>query len=343
MITFNVLFMPGSVGRLLPFTLSLLQSPAARIRLVANGCQAEEIDLLQAGASVDERISCYVLPQPDPIEHGRALNHLFEHFDEPYFAMADSDVIAGGDFMAGLLPIPPATSCFSASPVWLRDEESVVPPESVYIGGHRQILPDGTPIGTTFLAVYERAAVEAAWREAPRGFAIHYRYLLPRRIRRAFAERGWRYQMFDSCRVVNLLLLLDGHRLENRAIPELHHFGSYTIRRYVGTASAARELIGLLRLRPARSFRAIVGTAVFRIQGRWWRRREADRVQIVERRAIVQTYVDRVLDAIVADRDIPPAPRTDSAEVDRNIAAFVATLQEEYRPNLAALSRARTG
>jgi hypothetical protein len=340
-ITFNVLFMPGAVARLLPFTLSLLQAPQARIRVVANGCTPDEVDLLRAASRVDERISSYALPQPDPIEHGRALNHLFERFDEPYFAFADSDVIAGGNFMTGLLPIASGTSVFSAPPVWLAEEEAVLPTEARHMGGHRRFLSDGTVVGNTFLAIYERAALEPVWRRAPRGFAIHYRYLLPRPIRTAFSKRGWRFQVFDSCRVVNLMLLLDGHRLENRAIPELHHIGSFNVREYVGRTAAWRDLTRLLSSKPGRSFRATVGTAAYILQGRWWRRREADRVRIRTRRETVVTYIDRVLDAILADRPVPAAPRTDSAEVDRKVAALVSTLEAHYRPNLTALESAQ--
>src|SRR5437764_3121301 len=99
--------MPGSVSRLLPLALSLLQAPEVRIRLVANGCHADEVEFLRAATEIDERLSLYVLPQQNPVEHGRALNHLFQRFDEPRFAFIDSDVVASGDFMAGLLPIPP--------------------------------------------------------------------------------------------------------------------------------------------------------------------------------------------------------------------------------------------
>ena len=71
MITFNVLFTPGSVGRLLPFALSLLKGSGVRIRVVANGCGSDEVDLMRAATRVDERISHYVLPNRNPIEQDK--------------------------------------------------------------------------------------------------------------------------------------------------------------------------------------------------------------------------------------------------------------------------------
>jgi hypothetical protein len=260
-ITFNVLFTPGSVGRLLPFALSLLQGSGVRVRMVANGCRADEVDLMRAASRVDERISHHVLPQRNPIEHGQALNHLFELFDEPYFAIADSDVIAAGDFMDGLQPISPPAAVFSAPPIWAPDDEAVAPAGIRVLSGRYRVLNDGTPIGSTYLAIYERAAIEPLWRQAPRGFGVHFRYQLPRWMRTSFSERGWRFRMFDSCRLVNLLLLVNGYRLENRTAPELFHLGGYSLREIQGSGAGLRIVISLLRSRDDRWLQRIVDGA----------------------------------------------------------------------------------
>ena len=130
-ITFNVVFTPGTVRRLLPFTLSLLQGTGVHLRLVANACGSGEVDLLRDAASADERISHFSLPARDPVAHGAALNHLFEAFpDEPHFAFADSDVIANGDFMPALWPLDrrPAGRVRGHSGVGDRGPTSWCPP-----------------------------------------------------------------------------------------------------------------------------------------------------------------------------------------------------------------------
>ena len=109
---------------LLPFALSLLQSPDVRVRLVGNGCTDDEMDLIRALAAGDERLDHHTLPYPRPVEHGVALNDLFQAFPEPHFAFMDSDIIATGDFMQSLGPLSEGQAAAStALPVWLSPEE----------------------------------------------------------------------------------------------------------------------------------------------------------------------------------------------------------------------------
>ena len=51
-----------------------------------------------------------------------------------------------------------------------------------------------------------------------------------------------------------------------------------------------------------------------------------------ERRRIVGAYVRDALDALDAGEPIPPAPATDSADVDGRLAALVTAIEEQYRP-----------
>ncbi len=338
-ITFNVVFTPGLVGRLLPFALSLLQGSGVRVRVVANGCGSDEIDLMRAATRVDERISQFVLPNRNPIEHGQALNRLFEAFDEPHFAIADSDLIADGDFMDTLQPIPPGTAMFSGTPVWVADDDAGLLAGATVLSGRHRALADGTPIGCTYLAVYERATIEPLWRRAPRGFGVHFRHMLPREMKTAFSERGWRFRLFDSCRVVNLLLLVDGHRLQYRAIPEVHHVGGYSAREFESRGAGLRNLIRLLRWSEERSLQRIVDGLSIRLCNQW--QRDPRRARMNRTRRVVLAYVDVALDAILAGRPTPPAPFTGSVDVDRRVAALVSALEARYPSALSALIKAR--
>ena len=332
-ITFNVVFTPGTPARLLPFALSLLQGKGVRIRLVANGCGPDEIDLLRAAAQAHERISPHVLPSSHPVEHGLALNRLFEAFpSEPYFAFADSDVIASGDFMGGLWPMAPGQAAVSAAaPVWATDADAVVPPRWPVLSGRLRVLPDGTPAGTTYLAIYERAATEPLWRRAPKGFGVHHRHRIPRGLREQLAARGWNYRILDTCRLVNLQLLLAGFTLEDREIPELHHVGGFSGADFMGLRALLRSLPWALRSKDDRRLGRIVDYVGFRL---YLHRRQRDPRfrRMNERRSAVGAHVLSVLDAILAGKPPPPTPRTDSAEVDRRLAALIAALETHYRP-----------
>jgi hypothetical protein len=340
-ITFNVIFTPGTPARLLPFALSLLQGASVRVRVVANGCDSREVGLINAAAQLDDRISCHVLPDSGPVEHGLALNQLFEQFPEAYFAIADPDLIASGDFMPGLWPLAPdQAAVFSAPPVWATDEDVVVPRDCTYLGGRHRVLPDGTPVGHTYLAIYERAVLEPLWRAALRGFAVHERYMLPRSLQTALAARGWSYRWFDTCRLVNLHLALAGFTLVNRVVPELHHVGwlggAHETTREKHRADTLRALLQILRSNRGRRVQRIVDGAV---HARYLRRRSSDprERRIHAHRSIVLSHVRAVLDAILADRPVPEAPLTGWGEVDRRLAELVSALETHYRAGVDAL------
>jgi len=326
-ITFNVVFTPGTPARLLPFAISLLQGSGVRIRLVANGCGDEDVAVLSRAARGDERISHHVLPHSHTVEHGLALNHLFAAFpDEPEFAFADSDVIASGDFMDALSPAPGAAAVFSASPVWATDDDVVVPPRWPLLSGRLNVLQDGTAVGGTYLAIYDRAVTEPLWRLAPRGFAVHHWRSVPRDLARSLGARGWRFRYLDTCRLVNLQLLLAGHELVNRSSAQLHHVGGFSGQSFWSARSLAKSVRGSGRATGERRFGRITDHVAFRVYLAG-RQRHPRFARLNERRSSVRAYAPRMLDAVLAGEDPPPAPRTDSSEVDRRVAALVATVQ----------------
>jgi hypothetical protein len=335
MLTLNVLFTECSVRRLLPLSLSLLQGSGVRLRLVANACAPNEVELLRAVAGGDERIAFHALPVRTPIPHGTALDRLFEAFPEPRFAFADSDVFASGDFTASLELDERAdvAAVFAAPPVWLSDEEATAARDAPFLSGRYRTLADGTPIGGTHFAVYERAALEPRWREA-RGFSRRPRLALPRYVRASLAERGWDFSLFDTGRVVNLLLLRDGFALRNRDVPDLHHVGGFTSSTFAGAGAGVRNLVRLLRLGDEGRLRRAVDAAAVRAHAAVHRRQRPRAVN--ERRRIVLAHVDAILGAISAG-ETPSRPATGSDEVDSRVAALVEALQEQYPRWAAAL------
>ena len=340
-ITFNVIFTRGSPERLLPFAWSLLRGSGVHVRLVANGCDTSDVDVLRRAADRDDRLAVYVLPRRGVIEHGLALNHLFDaHPDEPLFAFADSDVLATGDFVPRLLPLGDGQAgAFSAPPVWaIGAEDAVAPSGGPFLAGRMRELPDGTPVGGTYFAIYDRAMVEPAVRAAPRGFAIHHRQMLAPPVRGALAERGWDYPMLDTGRVVNLLLLLDGRRLENHDVPELHHVGGFSNADFGGASATLRRLAQMLVSKEARSL-GIRDRARLRSAGRTVREQPYFE-RITARRTAVPPYARAVLDALIAGAPLPPPLRTGTDEVDRQVEALVEALAVHYPEGRARLGLA---
>ena len=187
--------------------------------------------MLRALADSDERLSHDDLGHARPVQHGIALNHVFEAYSEPRFAFVDSDVFASGDFLEALAHrVPGQAAAFSADHVWRRDGGSVAGSRRFVLPGSKHRLSDGTYLGNSYCAIYERDAIEPLWRAAPNGFANTYGYELSRSARAALASRGWRWRLYDTARVINLQLLMAGFTLEERAVSELHHLGGFSVK-----------------------------------------------------------------------------------------------------------------
>jgi hypothetical protein len=340
LITFNVIFTPDSVARLLPFGLSLLQGESVRVRLVSNGCGAGEAEALTRAAEGDERLSSHRLASGFPVEHGVALNSLFEEFPEGSFAFADSDVLASGDFMEELWPLGEGEAAvFAASPSWLAPGEEIATADARLLSGRRRALADGTPVGGTYCAIYDRSAAEEAWSAAPRGFAVHHWHQLPRQLKSRLSERGWRFRTYDTGRLVNLELLLAGRRLSNRDVAALHHVGGFSARTFEGPGGMARTAAAMLRSRSGMLSRLWRG-AVSRLISATDRNRSGG--GRARRRLLVLDYLDAVVDAVIAGRRPPPAPATGSPEVDRKVAALTDAIERVY-PRYVQAPRERTG
>ncbi len=346
MITLNVIFTPRTPARLIPFATSLLQGSGIAVRMVDNGCRAEESELLREAAGRGDRVSYYSLAAESPVEHGLALNHLFERFPEEYFGMVDSDVIASGDFMKDVHPaLRAGTTVFSGSPVWATDRDTVIARANTWIGARHRQFEDGTSAGNSYFAIYPRAALESVWNDAPRGFGVVDSYELSRERRAAFAARGWRFVLFDTTRVLNLLLLEAGHDLTHRILPDLHHVGGFSAQHFARRRTRLAALTGgalaILRSNEGSRLQRLIDASRHHLFIARSRRAPEHRAMNV-RRAQVIAHVRESVDAIRDGRDVPPAPDFGSGAVGRQVAALTAALAVQCGPDRAAL-RASAG
>ena len=344
MITLNVIFTPHTPARLIPFATSLLQGSGVAVRVVDNGCGPEDSRLLRGAADTSDRISYYSLGADAPIEHGLALNHLFTEFREEYFGMVDSDVIADGDFMTALHPtLRAGTAVFSGSPVWATSHDMIVSKESTWIGARHRQFEDGTSAGNSYFAIYPRADLESVWDAAPRGFGVVDSYELARSKRSEFAARGWRYVLYDTTRVLNLQLLLEGHELAHHLLPNLHHVGGFSASHFAPSRRSLAAIAGsaLHIMRPnegSRIRRLLDGSRHHLFIAR--SRRDPRHIQMNVRRREVIAHVRDAADAIRHGRQLPAAPDFGSQTVRGQVAGLVAALTQQCQPEQSEPARA---
>lgn len=222
-LTFNVVFTPGTVRYLAPAVYTLLDWGQCRFRLVGNALGPTEARELYALAESNSRLSAVLLPARQMLPHGLVLSLLYRQYDDgPFFAFCDPDVFAVGPFddllRSHLETCDVFSSCYHVS---LKGR--------VYGGdfvGRSLYGPGGIPLATTFFAVYRRAGVDEVWQRWGVGFE---RYLfpehIPERVRRVLESRGLFLPPYDTAKLLNALQHVHGLRIRYADIPVLHHVG----------------------------------------------------------------------------------------------------------------------
>ncbi len=222
-ITFNIVYTPGTVRYLKVALYSLMDQSRFRFRLVGNAVQPAEATELRALAGRTDRLEVTFFSAPRMLPHGLVLSLLFDRFhDGEYFAFCDPDIFAVGPFERPVLERLTRYDVFSSCyHVGLRGE-------IVEGGFHGRCLfgPGHMPLATTFFAIYRRAAVERIRRKWG---ILFERYLFPDYIPGPVAELLRRHGIlrppFDTAKLLNALMNLEGMAICYEDLPELCHIG----------------------------------------------------------------------------------------------------------------------
>lgn len=239
-LVWNVIFTPGTFRYLRRLPASLAEHTTARFRFVANGCTAEEQRSLAAAATA--QIDVTVLPGTGVRTHGEALTSLFDHFDDGgYFCFVDSDVLARGPWVPFLLAaLGDRVAVTSGDVAWTDD--TVLPPGAEDLPGRHAIGADGFVYGSSFLALYRRGAVTHARERYGVTFEPYAHDRLDPRARGAIESLGRAFRLYDTAKVLNLLLRADGGEMTHVAHPALRHLGG--ISQYLSRAQSGLVVAG---------------------------------------------------------------------------------------------------
>ena len=227
-VVFNVVWAGEVYPYLRTFVASLLDRTEARFRFVVNGCPAEHLPMMAAFAErhPDRVIDLIDLDPPHrPYTHGEALDRVRAQRDDgPLFATIDSDILARGPFLADLLGelVDDVVAVTSGRGVWA--DTDVVPEGHPGVNGEYFFDRSGFTFGSPHLAVYRREPLEATCERWGVGFGAGGPEL-DDRVRARLAEAGHDYWVYDTAKVVNVLLQLDGGTLRHREHPGILHIG----------------------------------------------------------------------------------------------------------------------
>ncbi len=222
----NIIFVRGTVQTCLPFLRSLIDVTSLPLRLVANGCEPYEEQLLARACEESDRLEFHSLNSVKTIEHGLALDHLLKLEKSELFSFMDSDVFATGPVsMSDIEPLPGEVACTGCLPVW-HSEDDVRMPESFQVMGGRYISTvSGHFLGCTYLASYRTRPLRELTESMGPSFRRYKRQDLSPDILVKLADLGLTKQVYDTAKVINLMLQHQGHKMSFRNVEGLVHVG----------------------------------------------------------------------------------------------------------------------
>ena len=343
---FNIIYTPGTVKYLSFFVWSLLKWSDCCFRLVSNGCFPAERRYLQALCRQDERLECWTMPTKSSLPHGQVLNYLQAMSRADYFCFMDSDIFATGDFLADITAhLASHTGVFSGMPIWVKEEEEVMPHAFRQMVGTFNRTDRGVCLGSTYVALYDNHALTDVMQSTGIGFEEYHWHEIPEAIQEALMSLGLHKDSYDTGKVLNLLLLSEGAELLNLDSPALCHIGgtSFQVRYDNQRQSIKGRLLNRLMnsklgspLKALRERRTLAS-----YQKRYQDAPEAEFNLNVRQRSQhrnpVRQYLLRLLNALFQDAPAPPPPVTGDEEIDGKLLEAkkqLLLLFEEYRDRL---------
>jgi hypothetical protein len=223
---FNIVW-TGSVFPYLRYLVaSQMRHSGARFRFVANGCPDGQVELMRefASAHADRVVEVFV-SSTSMARHGAALDTVLAARDdgEP-FCFLDPDIVAEGPFVREFADALDGrcTGVTSGKGVW--NDDVTVPAGHPGVPGECFYSQDGYLFGSPHFAMYRRAALEETMSRWGVGFGSAANDI-PGPARKALVAAGHEYRIYDTGKVVNILLQEDGHRLCHFEHPALLHIG----------------------------------------------------------------------------------------------------------------------
>jgi hypothetical protein len=232
----NVIFTPGTFRYLVYFTRSLLAMADARVRVVANGCSHDEVQLMRAFTALHgERAEVVEIPGATLVAHGVALNSLYDSYDDgEYFCFIDTDVKATDRFMPMLQDaLDDCAIVTSGKPAWTDD--TTLPPGARDLAGRHFVDADGFVYGSSYTALYRRSAVDALRARWPVTFEAYAHGRLPQAVQDRLAAMGRQFDLYDTAKVCNILMQGEGQHVSYVDHRALFHIGG--ISQYVSRAA----------------------------------------------------------------------------------------------------------
>lgn len=226
-LVFNIVWTGDTFTHLQVFTASVLTHCSARVRFVGNQCPPAQLDAMERFAELHPGrvVEVFDLGTKRMVRHGDALDRvLAERDDGEFFCLLDPDILARGPFLDRFVALAADHDVVTAGrEVW--SESNVRPEGHIGVNGEIYFDRDGYVFGSPHFAVYRRAALDEVTGRWGIGFNASGDDDIEPVVRRRLEELGRSYWIYDTGKIVNILLQGDGHSLVHEESPALVHVG----------------------------------------------------------------------------------------------------------------------
>lgn len=243
-LVWNLVWTGGVFDHLRYFAASQIAQTRGRFRFVANGCAPGQIEEMEAFRAQHPRVIEVFHAFDDMLAHGQALDEVRAVRDDgPCFAFIDPDIEAKGPFAAELLDLLPGHGAVtSGKEIWSRD--SILPAKHPGVAGEFFFSEDGFVYGSPHLAIYDRRALDATCERWGVGLGSAGPDM-PDHTKAQMDALGQQFLVYDTAKIVNILLTGDAHPIVHRDLPQLLHIGGLSHylapSGYITTADGTQE------------------------------------------------------------------------------------------------------
>ncbi len=302
-LTFHIIYVPGTVRHLRLFLLSLVEhSVSCRFRLVSNGCSPTEVQMLQRLCRQDDRLELIEVARDRPLPHGRVLTLLQQGESSGTFAFMDSDIFATSEFLSPFLErADDLDAVFSCPPIWSTPEYEVMRPEFGCLAGAYQHLDDGTCVGSSYFAIYDSERLQHCIDETGVTFDLYPWSQIPAVVQRELVDQGRQKALYDTGKLLNILLESRGCGVAHLSLPNLVHVGGISGETLSNRSDWVRTLRARLSTSLAGRVRRVIGDKSDWRQQLTSEERAWDRVKQL-RRSTTCRHFSTLVQALLAGR-----------------------------------------
>lgn len=224
---FNIIYTPGNTEYLRLFVLSLLKWSDCYFRIVINGCNDKEKNMLEQFCQRYSRLEFFDLPFNDMLLHGAVLSYLQKKEESDYFCFMDSDIFVIGNFMNEFYPyLNQYSAIFSGSAIWLSEQDQIIEKSNLRMGGRFHWTSDNFCLGSSFFAIYNNRILSQLIEDTGVTFDKYLSWQnIPPRFKQDIVKLDLKKKAYDTGKIINILLQCQGNKIIYKNSNTLCHLG----------------------------------------------------------------------------------------------------------------------